>query len=110
MDEYAKYNSQAPALAPKEPPAVVESIQAGHRYASALSEVLESLLGDLLGYGADVAATGASPSCGLVNDAELLASRLNGLISTAERIKDRLSPPKVHELRAGTMGISAGRM
>lgn len=96
--EYAKFTSPANAVK-GEQRSVVDSIQASHRFASALDNVLERILADLNGFGADgVTASGSAPSCGIVADADNLAQRLNALITTAERIKDRLSPDKVTEM------------
>lgn len=67
---------------------ISESIQDGHRSAYGLESVLNEINCILSGNGAGD--TNPEPSCGVVADADHLASRITGLISMAERAREQI--------------------
>lgn len=87
---------------------VQDSLQSGHRFVGALSSILEGIVSDLTGYEQADTSAGAAPSCGIVGDASSLANRINGLISVAEQIKERLSTPQVHSIELAQRSAVSG--
>lgn len=86
-------------------PALSESIRSGHRLADRLDGYLSNILYELTGNGADAEAA-ATPSCGLLSDADALASRLGRLVDRVEFIRASLADQ--NEVKSTGTGIGSG--
>lgn len=91
-------------------PALSDSVRASHRVASLLEEVLDAILGELTGNGRTGGPNAAAtPSSGLLYDADNLTNRLGELASRAQDIQVRLSSPAMGEVATGGGGYDTAK-